>query len=68
MFCDDEVAFVYVYDRSVEIGDIVVQKEELDGVEWFDVAYVERMLKEKNPLFCVPPGGFAVIKRWCEEN
>ena len=35
MFKDSEIAFVYVYTKPVNIDELTLQKEELDGVEWF---------------------------------
>ena len=37
MFRDNEVAFVFVYQKPVDIADLTIQKEELDGVSWFDL-------------------------------
>ena len=35
MFRDEELAFVYIYDQPVDIADLVLQKEEVEAVEWF---------------------------------
>ncbi len=40
MFRDNEVAFVYVYEKPVDIGNLVLQKEEVDEVRWFDIEEV----------------------------
>ena len=36
-FRDNEVAFVYVYEKPVDIDNLVLQKEEVDEVKWFDI-------------------------------
>ena len=40
MFKDSEIAFVYVYTKPVNIDELTLQKEEMDGVEWFNLEYV----------------------------
>ena len=37
MFRDNEVAFVFVYQKMVDIAELTIQKEELDGVSWLDL-------------------------------
>lgn len=68
LFKDDEIAFLYIYSKPVDMDQIRIQEEELDGVEWFDVDYLERAIASKDDSFCVPPDGFAIVKKWCEEK
>ena len=37
MFRDEELAFVYIYDQPVDITELILQKEEVEAVEWFDL-------------------------------
>ena len=52
-FLDNEVAFMYVYFKDVDLKDIVVQPEEVESVEWVNVydAYIGCMKQEE---YCVP--------------
>ena len=54
MFKDSEIAFVYVYTKPVNIDELTLQKEELDGVEWFNLEYVYEECRKHNQKFCAP--------------
>ncbi|MEE3496299.1 MAG: NUDIX domain-containing protein, partial [Butyrivibrio sp.] len=57
MFKDSEIAFVYAYEENVDISKLVVQKEELESVEWFDLEEVYKAcLPPRDDRFCVPMG------------
>lgn len=66
LFRDNEIAFVYVYQKPVEIEKLVLQKEELDGVEWFDLEETVEQCKLHNQKFCVPLEGLMTAKRFLE--
>lgn len=66
LFRDNEIAFVYVYQKPVEIEKLVLQKEELDGVEWFDLEETVEQCKMHNQKFCVPLEGLMTAKRFLE--
>ena len=68
MFRDEEVAFVYIYDQPVNITDLVLQKEEVEAVEWFDLEETYEECKKCRDKFCVPSGGFEVVKWYLREN
>lgn len=57
LFKDEEIAFVYVYQKPVDMDALTLQKEELDCVEWFDLEETYRECKAHNPKFCVPIKG-----------
>lgn len=61
MFRDNEVAFVYIYDKRVNIEELTLQKEEVEAVEWFDLEYVYEAVKQHNQKFCVPIGGLETM-------
>ena len=67
-FRDNEVAFVYVYTGTVEISDLVLQREEVEEVAWFDAEYLESVLEPRDSRFCVPTEGFLLAKKWCGEH
>ena len=63
-FRDNEVANVYVYMRDVPIADIKIQKEELDGVGWYDLEETIQKCRIRDPEYCVPMGGLEVLERF----
>lgn len=68
-FRDNEVTFVYIYDKPVRDEDLRLQEEEVEAAEWFDVNYVLVMLgPPRDAAFCVPTDGFALVVKWLEKN
>ena len=65
-FRDNEVSFVYVYDKDVDAGSLSIQKEELSGVEWFDLLYVYGEKLKHNMTFCVPIDGLKTLMNYLE--
>ena len=37
MFRDEEIAFVYIYQEPVNTAELVLQTEEVEEVQWFDL-------------------------------
>ena len=37
LFRDNEIAFVYIYSQPVNETKLILQKEEVETVEWFDL-------------------------------
>ena len=68
MFRDEELAFVYIYDQPVNITKLVLQKEEVEAVEWFDLEKTYEECKYCRDMFCVPSGGFEVVRKYLREN
>ncbi len=64
MFRDDEVAFVYVYEKPVEIEDLVLQKEEVEEVRWFDIEEVHEGCIHRDGTFCVPIEGLETLMKY----
>lgn len=64
MFRDNEVAFVYVYLENVEIEKLVLQEEEVECVEWFDLEETYRECVAHNQKFCVPVKGLATTMEY----
>ena len=62
MFRDNEIAFVFIYEKPIDISELILQEEELDAVEWFELEYVYEQCCAHNPKFCVPIGGLEVIR------
>ena len=63
-FKDNEVSFVYVYNKPLDAGSLSIQKEELSGVEWFDIKYVHGEKLKHNKTFCVPIDGLKTLMNY----
>lgn len=53
MFRDNEVVFVFLYQKEVDDKELCLQ-EEVESVEWFDLQETYEACKDHNPKFCVP--------------
>lgn len=62
MFRDNEISFVYVYSKPVNIAELSLQQDEVECVEWFDLDEVCREVAAHNQKFCVPPDGLKTLK------
>lgn len=65
LFRDNEISFVYICHKEINDDELVLQEEEVESVNWFDLDYLERRLDPRDPAFCVPTGGFGLMKEWC---
>lgn len=68
LFKDNEVAFVYVYEKPVDIGSLVLQKEEVDEVRWFDINAVHAGCIHRDGTFCVPMEGLETLIKYLGEK
>ena len=68
MFRDNEVAFVYVYEKPVDIDRLVLQKEEVDEVRWFDIEEVHEGSLHRDGTFCVPIEGLETLMKYLGEK
>ena len=69
MFRDNEVAFVYMYTKPVDAAKLILQKEEVESVEWFDMEELDAALQPpRDQRFCVPMEGFQIAKQWLESR
>ena len=68
LFRDEELAFVYIYSQPVNINDLVLQKEEVESVEWFDLEDTYEECQKSRDRFCVPSGGFEVVRKFLREK
>jgi 8-oxo-dGTP pyrophosphatase MutT (NUDIX family) len=68
IFKDNEIAFVYVYLRKVDIDEISVQEEELECVEWFDLDETYKECLAHNQKFCVPVKGLETARDYLNKG
>lgn len=64
LFCDNEIAFVFIYNGEVDINSLKLQEEEIESVEWFDLEPTFNECLNHNQKFCVPIEGFKIIKNY----
>ena len=64
MFRDEEIAFVYIYREPVNIAELVLQTEEVEEVQWFDLEEVYEQCGKRREIFCVPEGGLGVVRSY----
>ncbi|MGN0318666.1 MAG: NUDIX domain-containing protein, partial [Lachnospira sp.] len=64
LFKDNEIAFVHIYQKDVDIEKLILQKEEIDSVAWFDIEEVYYGCKEHNQIFCVPIKGLELVIKY----
>jgi isopentenyldiphosphate isomerase len=61
MFRDNEIAFVYVYDSPVDIEKLVLQSEEVERVDWFDLRETYDACVRHEERFCVAVDGLSLL-------
>ncbi len=64
MFRDNEVAFVYVYEKPVDETKLVLQAEEVEEARWFDIEDVIEGCKHRDGTFCVPIEGLETLMKY----
>ena len=64
VFKDNEVAYVYTYEKSVDPEMLQLQQEEVEAVRWFDLEEVYQAVCRKDPAICVPEGGIRMIREY----
>ena len=64
LFRDEEVAFVYVYEKPVDTEALKLQPEELESVLWQDYEKVAEAVGQRNPAYCVPRGGLLLVGKY----
>ncbi len=68
LFCDNEVARVYVYCDPVDIRSLVLQKSEVDEVRWFDIDEVWEEIQHDRRRFCVPAESLDALRYYLKDN
>ena len=68
LFRDNEVAWVYVYEKPVEADTLALQVSEVAAVRWFDMAEVRREIEHTRERFCVPKASLDLLARWLRKR
>lgn len=68
-FRDNEVANIFVYNKPVNIPDLVLQREEIESVGWYDLEEtIKKCTKPRDPEYCVPMGGLIILSRFLSDE
>ena len=68
MFRDHEVASVYVYMKPVDASALVLQAEEVERADWFDLDELVHTIKNRRDVFCVPSETLNVLTSFLEKT
>lgn len=60
-FRDQEVAFVFTYEKPVDIAALTLQTEEVSAVEWHDYEETVQAVEHEDPRFVIPPAGLKLV-------
>ena len=66
MFRDEEIAFVYIFKEPVNTDALILQTEEVEAVQWFDLEEVYEQYGKHRDIFCVPTGGLEVVRKYLD--
>ena len=66
MFRDEEIAFVYIFNEPVNTDELILQTEEVESVQWFDLEEVCEKCEKHRDIFCVPTGGLEVVRKYLD--
>ena len=58
MFRDEEIAFVYIYKEPVNTDELILQTEEVESVQWFDLEEVCEKCEKYRDIFGYLPQEF----------
>lgn len=67
MFRDEEIAFVYIFNEPVNTDELILQTEEVESVQWFDLEEVCEKCEKRRDIFCVPTGGLEVVRKYLDK-
>ena len=67
MFRDEEIAFVYIFKEPVNTDALILQTEEVESVQWFDLEDVCEKCEKHRDIFCVPTGGLEVVRKYLDK-
>ena len=60
-FRDQEIAFVFAYEKSVDASSLRLQEEEVMAVEWHGYEEARAALERDDPLYVIPPQGLKLV-------
>lgn len=63
-FHDHEIAFVHVYEKEIDINQLILQKEEVDAVQWMDYHECRSLVAAGDKRFCLHLSGLELVGRY----
>lgn len=63
-FHEREISAVYVYDRPVEISQIVLQESEVESVRWMELEVCLDRVRNNDPEICTQLGELELLNRY----
>lgn len=68
LFYDNEIAFLYVYDKPVKTEDLVLQEEEVIEAVWMDLAEAESRIEDGDPEICADLKSVRLLRKYLNEH
>ncbi|MBR3245591.1 MAG: NUDIX domain-containing protein [Parasporobacterium sp.] len=68
LFRDNEVTWLYVFQKTVGEENLVLQESEVDEVRWFDMNEVWNEIQTSRERFCVPKDSLKILKSFLESQ
>lgn len=68
LFCDNEVAFQYVYRGEFDISSLVFQESEVECAEWFGMDYILEKKALHDELFAAPIEDLILLKEYIDRT
>ncbi len=68
LFSDNEVVFMYVLEKPVDIRLVKVQESEVEEVRWFGLDEVTDAVRQGSDVFCVPIEGLELLRSYLESR
>lgn len=63
LFHDNELAFLYLYQKPVNEAALVLQAEEVESVTWFPLREIAEARARNDQRFCVPRDGLISVRK-----
>lgn len=65
-FRNHEISHVYLYDRPVDIEDMILQEDEVESVKWMDIEKCYEETEKNNPRYILEKDELDMIKKYIE--
>jgi isopentenyldiphosphate isomerase len=68
MFNDNEIAFLYVYEKPVRIADLKLQEEEVSEAVWMDIDEAAARIENGDPEICADLKSVRLLETYIRTN
>lgn len=66
LFNDNEIAFLYVYEKPVAIEDLKLQKEEVSEAVWMEIGELAQRIENGDPEVCADIASVRLLNRYIQ--